>query len=136
VKRHFALGVVVGAAGAAAAVRFFSSVRVQAFLSHQGGTILAALGIAFGLVVGTMAVIWLVRIRSTVGNAGALSLVALTLVTLACAPGRLLALITDQPSLGSLLLLGAGLLGSLVGILWIRRITNEIAEPDPSTWRI
>jgi len=136
VKRHFAIGVVVGVAGAAAAFRFFSSVRVQAFLGHQSGTVLAALGITFGLAVAMIAVIGLLRIRSTVGNAGVLAVVALTLATVAYAPARVLALVTDQPSLGSLLVLGAGVLGSLVGILWIRRIADEIAEPDPSSWRM
>jgi hypothetical protein len=136
VKRHFAIGVVVGVAGTAAALRFVTSVRVQAFLGHQGGTVLAALGITFGLIVATIAVIGLLRMRSTIGNAGVLAVVALALATVVYAPAKVLALVADQPSLGSLLVLGAGVLGSLVGILWIRRITNEIAEPDPSTWQM
>ena len=135
-KRRLAVLAMVGLGVAAVCWRFFSSVRVQAFIRKHDDELAIGFGVVIAVVLATAVVIGLLWIRRNMGLAGMLAAAAFAMAIVAYAPAKVLPILQGEHSLGaSLIVLGAGAFGSLVGILWIRRITSESTEPDPTTWR-
>jgi len=137
VKRWLAICTALGIAAAAVAWRFFSSVRVQAFIGKHGGETMICVGVVIGVVVAIAVVTGVIRVRRVGGASALVAVVAFALAMVAYGPATVAQVVgTPHTAGGSPIVLGLGAVGSLIGLLWIHRIMSEIGEPHRSFFRI